>query len=177
MKLLRALVVSAVVVLVTAWPAQAADNLILTDAQISAIRAVCVASQDSLLRLDTADRVAYVNLGRSYDTITRDLMAPFVSRASLNGFDTVALNATMVQFRKEADIFTASYSAYKDSLQRAQNIDCKENPVEFYSRIETARYNRKAVNEQVKMMRGLIDRFRTGVDDMKQVSSGGTNAS
>lgn len=172
MKLVQALVLSCAVVLMTALPARAED-LILTEAQIGAIQRACDITQQNLERLRKADRVLRVNLGQRYSNIDQHLMTPFITRAGFSGLDTVDLNTTKVQFRKEINVFAASAMTYQNSLHDAQAIDCRQQPIEFYTAIETARTNRLAVYEQTRKLNQLIDRFRSEVDELKSSLPGG----
>ena len=174
MKLVQITLVACIVAVVALVPVRA-DGLVLTEAQIATIRNSCGMSQQALERLHAADKPLRVNLGQRYTDIGRRLMSPFISRAELAGIDTVDLNATSVQYRKEIDVFSASYMTYEASLRAAQAVDCSQRPVDFYGAIETARQNRQVLHQQTRRLNDMIDQFRTQVDAVKTRLPGGTS--
>ena len=174
MKLVRIIMFSCVAAVVAAVPVRA-DGLVLTEAQIAVIQRSCDVSKQMIDRLHAADKPLRVNIGQRYNDINRQLMSPFISRAELAGLDTVDLSATSVQYRKEIEVFAASYLTYESSLRAAYDIDCHDRPIDFYSAIEIARQNRQAVHQQTRKLNDLIDQFRTQVDTLKTKLPGGSS--
>lgn len=130
----------------------AADTKVLTDAQIEAIQTNCQAVRVNLQALHGNDAVLYVNLSQRYNDIARRLMAPMNSRIALNGLDGVELTKTTVEYNDGIQLFSEEYAVYEASLQRAIDIDCKTQPVEFYSAVSVARVNRRELAEVVTTM-------------------------
>ncbi len=102
-------------------------------------------------------------------------MAPLNSRIALNGLDGVALTQTTVQYNQGIQDFSKSYTKYEESLQGAINIDCRNNPVEFYSAVSLARVNRKDVAKDVDSMYQLGTKYRTQLDSfLKSLPAAGS---
>ncbi len=139
----------------------------LSDTDIATIRANCVNVQASLNRIKESDALARINIGQQYETISTKLMAPFNSRAGLNRLDAVALTQTTVEFNKKLDEFRSLYQQYKETLTRAIELKCTDQPVTFYDTLTLARSHRAAVREVVVTLGGLVKQYGTQVQALK----------
>jgi len=142
---------------------------ILTDADIANIRTNCVAVQAALNRIRESDTLARVNLAQQYETISTKLMAPLNSRVALNRLDGVALTKTTVDFDNKLDEFRTLYQQYKETLLRALDMKCTDQPVAFYDTLNLARTHRAAVREAVVQMTDLIKQYSSQVDTLHAV--------
>ena len=105
------------------------SSLLLTDDQISLIRANCLDVQSTLQRIHSSDALARFNLGQQYNIISTKLMAPMNSRISLNKLNGVAMAQTAVDFNSEIDRFNSMYQQYEETMQRALKKNCRDQPV------------------------------------------------
>lgn len=160
LKNLRTLFLVLASVCLASQPTYAVDQAILTDSQIESIRANCQIAQVHLNTLHNNDAVMRVNLGERYVNIARRLMAPLNSRIALNGLDGVDMAQTTVLYNQGYLDFSAAYADYKSSIEKAINIDCRTEPVEFYAAIELARDDREQVAEAVDEMYRLGTLYR-----------------
>lgn len=140
----------------------------LTDADIANIKSNCVSVQAALNRVQESDTLARVNLAQQYETISNKLMAPFNSRAGLNRLDAVAVTQTTVAFNKKLDEFRTLYQQYKETLNRAIQLKCVDQPVTFYDTLTLARDHRAAVREAVVSLGGLIKQYATQVQALHE---------
>ncbi|HTK39326.1 MAG TPA: hypothetical protein VL362_00505 [Patescibacteria group bacterium] len=159
--ILRGLFFAFALVGLVSQPSHAVSAAILTDAQIEAIQSNCSEIQKNLSSLHMNDAVLRVNLGQRYQNIARRLMAPLNSRIALNGLDGVALSQTTVRYNKSIDEFSQSYATYEQSVQKALDVDCRTEPIEFYSSVSVARVNRKDVAKVVDTLSKLGVQYRT----------------
>lgn len=147
-------------VLVTGPVVRAEDqSMILTDDQIGIIKANCVDVQSTLERVHASDALTRVNLGQRYETISTKLMAPMNSRIALNRLDNVELTKTTVDFNAELDNFRSLYQQYEQTMLRAIQINCVNQPVSFYDTITLARDHRAAVHDSVVKLSGLLKQY------------------
>lgn len=169
MRMYRAIIPLLIVGLVFGGSVAYADDTAttLSDADITTIRTNCVNVQASLNRIKESDALARINIGQQYETISTKLMAPFNSRVGLNRLDAVALTQTTVEFNKKLDEFRSLYQQYKETLTRAIDLKCADQPVTFYDTLTLARDHRAAVREVVVSLGGLVKQYGAQVQSLK----------
>lgn len=140
----------------------------LTDNDLATIRRNCIAIQTTLNRIHESDALARVNLGQQYETISTKLMAPLNSRVALNRLDGVALTQTTVRFDNKLNEFRTLYQQYEQTLLRAIQLKCTDQPVTFYDTLNLARTHRAAVREAVVELSGLVTQYGDHVQTLKQ---------
>ncbi len=153
-------------------------SLLLTDEQISVIRANCVDVQSTLTRVFSSDVLARVHLGGEYDTISSKFMAPMNSRIALNKLDGVALSKTTVEFNNKLDEFRGAYQQYKDTMTQVTQMKCTDQPVAFYDTVSVARMRRAAVHDTVASLNSLAKQYQTQVGVLRAkvlTSTGGSS--
>ncbi|MBM3210552.1 hypothetical protein FJZ39_04420 [Candidatus Saccharibacteria bacterium] len=121
----------------------------------------CTRLQATLTQLNANDALTRVNVGQDYEVVASRLMAPFNSRVALNRLDSVQLATITSRYETARQAFSSRYQIYDQSLRSLQQIDCTSEPAEFYAELLTARESRRAVNESVGALNGLIDEYRT----------------
>lgn len=142
--------------------------LILTEAQSQAISDSCTVSKIALGEVHSNDAVMRVNLGQEYSNITNRLMAPLNSRIALAGRDGVELTRITAEYNQVLQEFRALYSSYDDSVQKALNIDCRQQQAEYYAAVMTAREQRQEVRAAVEQLNELARQYRSEVDEFEQ---------
>ncbi len=150
------------------------SSLDLTDKQISLIRANCVPAQGDLQRINASDTLARLNLAQQYETISTKLMAPFNSRVALNRLDSVALTQTTVDFNDKIDEFRSLYQQYGQTMTRALEMNCRNQPVAFYDTIALARDHRAAVRETVEDLSALLVEYKKEVQSVRKAVEAST---
>lgn len=139
----------------------------LNDETIATIRANCLTTQVTLNRIHESDALARVNLGQQYETISTKLMAPLNSRVALNRLNGVALTQVTVEFNAKLDEFRSLYQQYEQTLLRAIQIKCTDQPVRFYDTLTLARTHRAAVREAVVSLGDLVTRYGEEVGTLR----------
>lgn len=140
---------------------------ILNDSQLSLVRKNCVRAKSSLERIRANDALARINLAREYDALSNKLMAPMNSRVALNKLNGIDLTKTAVDFDKEVENFRATYQKYEQSISHAIQTNCTDDPAEFYSSIERARFYRDDLRVSVENLEKLINQYRTQLDKLE----------
>lgn len=168
MRKIMSLLIAVVVATLVVQPVRAEGALILTDAQIFGIQENCLKSKAALMRLHTADTLLRVNLGQRYENISQRLMAPFNSRIALNGLDGVELTKLTVEYNQTIKQFSSKYSKYDASVSDALDVDCENNPVAYYQKIEQARANRQEVHNATSSINQLLTRYKAAFEAFVQ---------
>jgi len=137
-----------------------AQSAPMTEAQIERIRTNCIEAQTTLRQLHTSDTVQRVDRGRTYETISTKLMAPFNSRVSLAKADGSKLTAITSRYERELNEFRAVYLTYEEALSNVLKINCTNQPVAFYDAVADARTKRKVVYEKTQALKKSIQDYR-----------------
>jgi len=139
----------------------------LSEAQISSIRASCTSAKNILSQLHANDALLRVNRGKIYESMSTKLMARFNNRANGAGFNTLYLSQAMKDYVSALNDFRLSYRAYEEKLSKTINIDCNDEPVEFYQSLMDARYNRTVLHTYVIKLNQKMDDYGSAVGDFK----------
>lgn len=116
---------------------------IITDGQIQAIKSQCQELQSTLSRLQQSDILLRTDRGELYRTIANKLMVPLNQRIATNQLDGSQLVAITADYNKTYTKFYDSYSTYAQALTDTTNINCSNQPTQFYDAITKA-YDKRA---------------------------------
>lgn len=122
-------------------------ELVVSEAQIAAIKQNCVTNQAALNQLHQTDAFLRIDRGNLYRTISDKLMVPLNRRMASNRLDASALVRTTSQFNTEYKTFYQAYIAYDNRISRLLSIDCTKEPVKFYNALISAREARQYLYE------------------------------
>lgn len=145
------------------------NDAVITDAQITTIRAHCSDIKSTLYRLGQSDTLLRYNRGQLYRTIADKLMVPLNQRIASNQLDGSELVATTASFNKEYQVFFDAYKNYDIALSAAVDIDCKKQPTTFYDKIADARDKRIALHESSERMVALATQYKKQFDVFRQI--------
>lgn len=147
-------------------PAHAVDPI--EDSRIDLIRSVCVSSQGSMQRVLVSDRVTRINRGRAYED-TLKLLAAFNSRAALNTYDVSGLVANTSVLESQFSKFKTQYLDYEQKLKVVIDVNCKEQPAEFYNNLQRARASREALQAMIADIDKTLGEYHTNLDKAAQL--------
>lgn len=116
-------------------------------------------------QLQRRDLVSRTNLGREYETISKQLNA-FNQRLRNNDFDAKPFEQASTQFTEATNAFRAAYVKYDDSLNKLLTIDCKTNPAAFDTQLVVARNLREATLAAASRASDLISQYRNLVQQL-----------
>ncbi len=139
----------------------------LTEPQISAIKANCHSIQSTLTRIHTNDALSRVHLGQEYETISTKFMAPMNSRVALMKLNGVELAKTTVEFNDKLNTFRTRYQQYEQLLLRPIQMKCADQPVAFYDAMVEARDARALVKEMVDGLGSLATQYAGQVKELR----------
>ncbi len=132
----------------------------LSEGHVERIRQNCVAAQASLYRLHANDALRRVNLGPLYENISTKLMAPLNSRIALSRQEGLKLAATTLEYDRNIDLFRSSYNDYEKAMSGTLEMNCAENPVEFYERVSSTRQKRQRLYEDTQTLATLLNAYK-----------------
>ncbi len=148
--------------------------LMLTDSQIAELRSNCTSIQSSLNRVHENDALARVKLGREYETVSTRLMASMNNRVLLGKLDGVALTQTTVDFNAEFEHFRGAQGLYQDyekTMSAALDINCNNQPVEFFDTVTRARTKREAVKTSIDRLNQLMAQYTSQVGAVQSAAA------
>ena len=162
----RVVPVIAVVLALLSTPFVRAEGS-LSDAQLDAIRTNCVNAQISLHHVQESDKLTRINRGYRYESMLK-LMTSFNSRVAENKVDAPDLISIASEYQRTWDSFRTEYSNYDDAMTALTQIDCKNEPTTFNDQLVALRIKRTGLNSRVKEFDTLLDKYQTGVNDVRQ---------
>jgi len=142
-----------------------AQSTVLSDKQLSRIRANCQTTKSTLHQLHGTDALLRVNRGQVYESLSTKLMERFNARLSNNRLDNKATVAVSSNYNSALNIFRSNYKAYEERLSDTLKMDCGADPAGFYWAIDDARSKRARVHEDVLRLHRYVDDYRSAVDD------------
>lgn len=145
------------------WQAYA-QNTPMTEAHIARIKENCVDAQATLTQLHTSDALLRVNRGRVYEAVATKLMVPLNSRIAANQLDGTSLVAIFGTYEKELIEFRTRYQAYEQSMSDMLRINCTNQPVSFYDKVNETHAKRQLVHESVVELHGAINDYKAAFE-------------
>lgn len=162
-------IISVIALVVLSGPFVYADSSSteLSDAQVNLVKLNCVSVESTLSRIHANDALSRVHLGQEYETISTKFMAPMNSRVALAKLDGVALTKTTVEFNAKLDKFRSLYQQYEQTMFRAIQIKCVDQPVSFYATLTQAQTDRVAVRQVVAELAELVTQYQQEVTEVR----------
>jgi hypothetical protein len=165
-----AIITSAFAVLLTVFlplsqAVRAQEATPMTEEHIERIRANCVEAQSVLRRLHASDGLLRVNRGQLYELLSTKLMAPMNGRIAFNKLDSMGLVAITADYERQLDTFRLEYKEYEEAMSATLEMDCTNQPVAFYDKVNETREKRKKVNEATKVLHKTIADYRGSFDE------------
>lgn len=139
-------------------------ELVISEAQIRAIKTNCVNNQASLNQLRQSDTFLRIDRGNLYRTISDKLMVPLDRRLVANQLNASDLVKTTSDFNDEYRRFYTAYVEYDDALSKLLDIDCTKQPVAFYDALRTARTAREKVSDSNQKLLDFVRQFKSQFD-------------
>lgn len=141
-----------------------AQTTTMTEAHIERIKANCIDAQASLTQLHTSDALLRVNRGRMYETIATKLMVPFNSRVTSDQLDGKSLIEIYTTYEKHLAEFRSNYQSYEQSMSETLRINCQNQPVSFYDKVNATSELRKRVHTSVVALHKAINDYKVAFD-------------
>lgn len=141
-----------------------AQSTTMTEAHIERIKANCIDAQASLTQLHTSDALLRVNRGRIYESIATKLMVPFNSRVTSNQLDGKSLIDIYTTYEKHLAEFRSNYQSYEQSMSETLRINCQNQPVSFYDKVNATSELRKRVHTSVVALHKAINNYKVAFD-------------
>ncbi|MBR3323939.1 hypothetical protein IKG24_00140 [Candidatus Saccharibacteria bacterium] len=139
----------------------------VTEEQKNIIIDHCDTIKDSLKSLQKADSRTRVYLGRYYETILSNFMVPLNIRLVENSISNTKLIENQTNFANRRDRFNSDFISYQQALEELVNINCKNEPERFYTKLVIAREKRAIVSRDVTKLKGFTDEQVKLVQELK----------
>ena len=123
----------------------------------------CTAAQTVLNQIQKADTGSRINRGHSYNELL-DLMFAMNARLAVNKIAAPTLTNLASQFEQNLAKFRTDYDAYDNALSNVLNLKCTNDPIGFYSQLETARAARVLLNQDVATLNQNLNDYYTEFD-------------
>lgn len=141
-----------------------ADDTLMTEAHIERIRSSCVEAQSTLYQLHASDALLRVNRGQLYESISTKLMEPFNSRLTFNSYNVADLVSVAATYDRELTNFRTDYQQYEEAMSKTLQINCTNQPVEFYDSVADTRTKRSIVHDSALALHKTISDYETAFE-------------
>lgn len=136
----------------------------MTEAHIERIRTNCIDAQSTLSQLHTSDALLRVNRGRIYESIATKLMVPLNSRIASNQLDNKGLVDIYTTYEKRLVEFRSNYQSYEQSMSETLRINCINQPVSFYDKVNATSTLRKKVHASVVALHQAVNEYKAAFE-------------
>lgn len=141
-----------------------------TENQISKIQSQCADLRSKINSLRSKDALLRINLGKSYEKISNNLMANFNARTVLNKKDGANLISLTSQFDENFKYFKNNYQIYEKELTELSKIDCQKSPREFYLKLIEVRYARKELSYNTTKLNEIAEEYGVKVGEFSKMN-------
>lgn len=139
----------------------------LTDEQSTAIVSRCDTIKEDLKKVQKEDSRVRVYLGGYYETILTKFITPLNVRLVENNLSSAGLVENQNKFVEARTLFVNDFVSYQQALEELVNMSCKEEPGEFYDKLQLVQQKRKIMSQDVLKMRSLISEHVKLVNNLK----------
>jgi hypothetical protein len=161
-------VLVAVIAVMSIAPVYAQEIPVLDEGHINRIRSNCPSAIATLSRIHANDGPVFINRNQTYFSVGDKLMARFNSRLILNRHDATQLVKTTSDYNAQLIKFRDAYKKYEESMNSVLRMDCRQQPVEFYTRVEEVRLLRQKVHENIVLLKAFVGQYRQNVEDFEK---------
>ena len=128
----------------------------ITEAQEDAISDHCMEIREQLKNVQKNDARARVHLGGRYETILSRFIMPLNVRLVENNLSNAELVENQNKFAETKMTFNNDYISYQQELEELVDMNCREEPKDFYEKLVKVRKKRKVMEQDTLRMRNLI---------------------
>ena len=128
----------------------------------------CETIRESLKIVQRSDARARVYLGGKYEMILNKYVTPLNVRLVENNLSTTSLIESQNTLASGKAKFANDYVEYQQKLEELVAMDCKNNPAEFYEKLEGVRQKRKKVEQDVQKMKSALTEYVDLVGKLKE---------
>lgn len=148
------------------------QNLTFADTEINSeklenIEMDCQSIKQTLKRVQNIDKNTRISIGRSYQTILTDFITPLNIRIVKNNQSNSELATLQGRFVEAREAFNRDYITYSQEFEELLNIDCKNEPENFYNKLVKTREKRAIVAASAKKVREIITEHQNEVEKYK----------
>ncbi len=148
--------------------ASAAPVCAVEGTELSNISQNCATIKQSLTQLQRADSRTRAYLGTSYEAVANNFITPLNVRLIKNNQPNSAIFAIQSEFTDMHARFRSEYTDYMRELEGLIAVDCRNNPQDFYNRLEATRNHRAALQKVVVRMNELIQEQHQAVAKLRE---------
>ena len=131
----------------------------LSKEQESTIMDHCESIKDNLRLIQKNDSRTRVYLGGRYESILNKYVMPLNVSLVENSMSTANMIESQNVFTAGKTRFANDYVNYQQRLEELVSMDCKNDAVGFYEKLEDVRTRRKKVEQDVQELRKILDEY------------------
>lgn len=152
----------------TAQLVHAVDPETLTEDEIIMIGRNCREAQRNLQRIQYVDPLTRVSRGNATANIVK-LMSALNARAANNTYNIPALVTATSNVQRLRQAFADDYTNYEIGLREIVTMDCENNPLGFYRKLEDVRNKRAVLSVRTREIDLQLDLFSQHISDLNNL--------
>ena len=135
--------------------------------KIARITQYCETIKSNFKRLAVSDAKTRTYYGGIYETVFSKYITPLNLRLIKNNYSLSEFIELQSSFNSARSKFSVDYIDYSKSLEELSAFDCKNNPSEFYEKLELAREKRAVLKTDIETLNSLLKTHISLVKDLK----------
>ncbi|MBQ3430296.1 hypothetical protein IJG21_02635 [Candidatus Saccharibacteria bacterium] len=135
--------------------------------KIARITQYCETIKSNFKRLAVSDSKTRTYYGGIYETVSSKYITPLNLRLIKNNYslsDFIELQSSFISARSK---FSSDFIDYSKSLEELSVFDCKNNPSEFYEKLNQTREKRAVLRTDIETLNSLFKTHVSLVKDLK----------
>lgn len=146
-----------------------------TSEKFARISQYCETIKSNFKRLAVSDSKTRTYYGGIYETISSKYITPLNLRLIKNNYslsEFVELQSSFINAREK---FSSDFISYSKSLEELSVFDCKNNPSDFYEKLNKTREKRAVLKTDIETLNSLLKTHVSLVKDLKGSLNGTKN--
>ena len=135
--------------------------------KLNNISQYCETIKSGLKRLAVSDSKTRTYYGGIYETISSKYITPLNLRLVKNDYPLTEFLELQSSISTARASFSADFIDYSKSLEELTTFDCKNNPSDFYNKLEKTRKKRATLRNDVSTLNSLIKENVSLVKELK----------
>lgn len=136
-----------------------ADDFLITETLIGKVSTNCPQVKVRLKQVRINDALTRVNQGQFFESIANDLMTPLNVRLVANNYNPIELLSLNKQYDKQLTVFRQQYMTYEEALIDLIQRDYRQQPEQFYYKLQAVRNLRRQLQLTNQALNQLIQQY------------------
>lgn len=131
----------------------------------------CSELETAIDQLQRRDLVSRTNLGREYESVSREMDA-LNQRLHANNLDNHAFLQLFSDFNNATSQFRDAYVHYDDGVSKLLGVNCQQHPQDFDTQLASVKDLRGAVDGAATRAASILGQYKTQISQLQVAAKG-----